>query len=105
MLAEALSSVRAQTFTDYAVLVVSNGQNADMDRASREVVVAYAQHFEVAAANVSVVHNFGIARAKGLRVDAGLFGSGRSARAGVPSPYIIWDPGGEGDLAPPFSVG
>ena len=83
---------------------MSNGENADMRRTSREVGARYGRHFELTAANVSSARNFGAERAKGLRVDAGLFGFSRGAGAGAPSPYVIWDPGSAGDLAPPFSV-
>lgn len=65
MLAEALGRVRAQTFTDSEILVLSNGENANMLQASRAVATAYGRCFELAAANVSVARNFGIARPKG----------------------------------------
>ena len=41
MLAEALASVRAQTFTDYELIVVSNGESDDVRRASHESAMAY----------------------------------------------------------------
>jgi glycosyltransferase involved in cell wall biosynthesis len=65
MLAEALGSVRAQTFTDYEVLIVSNGENADMRQASQEVAAPYGKYFERSAGNVSSARNFGIELAKG----------------------------------------
>src|SRR5258707_1170448 len=40
MLAEALASVRAQTFTDYEIIVVSNGESDEARRAGREAVAA-----------------------------------------------------------------
>src|SRR5260370_3206764 len=41
MLAEAIASVRAQTFTDYEIIVVSNGETDDMRRAIRKFAAAH----------------------------------------------------------------
>jgi len=66
MLAEALASVRAQTFTDYEIIVVSNGESPDMRRASHESATAYdATYFALPHGNASVARNFGIGHAKG----------------------------------------
>jgi glycosyltransferase involved in cell wall biosynthesis len=66
MLAEALASVRAQTFADYEIIVVSNGESDDMRRASHDIAKAYGgRYFELAEGNVSAARNFGIERAKG----------------------------------------
>src|SRR5258707_14358159 len=64
MLAEALASVRAQTFADYEIIVVSNGESANMRRASRHAA-AGCIHLELERGSVSAARNFGIARAKG----------------------------------------
>jgi glycosyltransferase involved in cell wall biosynthesis len=73
MLAEALASVRAQTFKDYEIIVVSNGENDNARKASREVVANhhcryaahYVRYFELRDGNVSAARNFGIANANG----------------------------------------
>ncbi len=66
MLAEALASVRAQTFTDYELIVVSNGESDDVRRASHESAMAYdARYFALPNGNASVARNFGIEQAKG----------------------------------------
>lgn len=65
MLAEALASVRAQTFTDYEIIVVSNGEGA-RQRLSYDVAQTYqARHYAWPEGNVSAARNFGIAVAKG----------------------------------------
>ena len=64
MLVEALASVRAQTFTDYEIIVVSNGESAEMRRTSREVA-AGCVHLEFDCGNVSFARNAGIKRASG----------------------------------------
>ncbi len=66
MLAEALASVRAQTFADYETIVVSNGESAEMRARSRAVAVrAGASWFGLDDGNVSAARNFGIERAAG----------------------------------------
>jgi glycosyltransferase involved in cell wall biosynthesis len=66
MLNEALASVRAQTFTDYEIIVVSNGESAEMRRKSRCVAYAAgAMYFALDQGNVPAARNFGIGRAKG----------------------------------------
>jgi len=64
LLAEALASVRAQTFRNYEVIVVSNGETDDMGRASREAAVGCV-YLELDHGNVSVARNAGIDRARG----------------------------------------
>src|SRR5258706_792567 len=64
MLAEALDSVRAQTFTDYEIIVVSNGESGEMRCASREAASGCV-YLELDRGNVSAARNSGIARAKG----------------------------------------
>src|SRR6266404_3543486 len=64
MLAEALASVRSQTFTDYEIIVVSNGESAEMRRTSREVA-AGCVYLEFDCGNVSFARNAGIKRASG----------------------------------------
>src|SRR6266852_5744847 len=64
LLAEAIASVRAQTFTDYEIIVVSNGESADMRHASG-MAAAGCQYFELPRGNASAARNFGIAHATG----------------------------------------
>jgi glycosyltransferase involved in cell wall biosynthesis len=65
MLAEAITSVRAQTFADYEIVVVSNGESDDMRRASREVTTAHdGRYFALRHGNVSGARNFGVEQAK-----------------------------------------
>jgi glycosyltransferase involved in cell wall biosynthesis len=66
MLIEALTSVRAQTFIDYEIIVVSNGESDDVRTASQKAATAYgARYFALAEGNVSAARNFAIERAKG----------------------------------------
>jgi glycosyltransferase involved in cell wall biosynthesis len=66
MLAEALASVRAQTFTDYEIIVVSNGENAEMRHRSHVASTrAAARYFALSEGNVSAARNFAIDQAKG----------------------------------------
>src|SRR5260221_8617571 len=66
MLAEALASVRAQTFTDYEVLVVSNGEHHELRAVSRVVAHKHdCRYFELAKGAVSAARNFGVKQAKG----------------------------------------
>jgi len=64
MLAEALASVRAQTFTDYEVIVISNGESANARRASREAA-AGCVFLELNEGNLPAARNHGIAHANG----------------------------------------
>jgi glycosyltransferase involved in cell wall biosynthesis len=64
MLAEALASVRAQTFTDYEIIVVSDRENDEMRRASREAA-AGCVYLELDRGHVSFARNAGIERASG----------------------------------------
>src|SRR5260370_3185903 len=66
MLAEAIASVRAQTFTDYEIIGVSNGETDDMRRASRKVAAAHeGVYVELDDGNVCSARNVGIERANG----------------------------------------
>ncbi len=66
MLAEAIASVRAQTFTDYEIIVVSDGESDDMRRASRKVAAAHdSAYFELDDGNVCSARNTGVERANG----------------------------------------
>jgi glycosyltransferase involved in cell wall biosynthesis len=66
MLAEAVDSVRAQTFADYEIIVVSNGETDDMRRASRKVAaVLDSTYLEFDDGNVCSARNAGIERANG----------------------------------------
>jgi glycosyltransferase involved in cell wall biosynthesis len=65
-LAEALASVRAQTFTDYEIIVVSNGESDGMRQQTRAVANAHrAQYFVLDEGSVSIARNFGLAKARG----------------------------------------
>jgi glycosyltransferase involved in cell wall biosynthesis len=65
MLAEALASVRLQTFTNYEVIVVSNGESEEMRVLSRACATRYGAMFELPEGNVSAARNFAVAQAKG----------------------------------------
>ncbi len=65
MLAEALASVRAQTFTDYEIIVVSNGEG-NRWRLSAAVAEKYGARFHALdAGNVSGARNYGVHLAEG----------------------------------------
>jgi glycosyltransferase involved in cell wall biosynthesis len=65
-LAEALASVRAQTFTDYEIIVVSNGECAETRCKSRSISEAHgATYFALDKSSVSAARNFGVAKAAG----------------------------------------
>jgi glycosyltransferase involved in cell wall biosynthesis len=65
-LAEALASIRAQTFTDYEVIVVSNGENGDMRKKSQAAAAIHkCWYFALDQGNVAVARNFGVKRARG----------------------------------------
>jgi glycosyltransferase involved in cell wall biosynthesis len=64
MLREALASVRLQTFTDYEIIVVSNGERSTV--ASAEAAELYKARFlSLPDGNVSTARNGGIAAAQG----------------------------------------
>jgi glycosyltransferase involved in cell wall biosynthesis len=66
MLAQALASVQAQTFTDYEVIVVSNGESDEMRARSRACAARCgAVFFDLPVGNVSAARNHAVARAKG----------------------------------------
>jgi glycosyltransferase involved in cell wall biosynthesis len=66
MLAETLASIRAQTFTDYEIIVVSNGENAGMRDASHAVAIAHdSRYFALDDGNLPAARNFAIAQAAG----------------------------------------
>jgi glycosyltransferase involved in cell wall biosynthesis len=65
LLAEAIASVRAQTFTDYEIIVVSNGESRETRWASRGVAAGHGTYIELDEGNVSVARNTGIERARG----------------------------------------
>lgn len=66
MLAEALASVRAQTFTDYEIIVVSNGESRLSRGESRAAASAHgARYFALRRGNISAARNHGVAQASG----------------------------------------
>jgi glycosyltransferase involved in cell wall biosynthesis len=66
MLVETLASIRAQTFTDYEILVISNGENAEVRNASQTAAATYdCRYFALDEGNVSAARNFGIGQADG----------------------------------------
>lgn len=66
MLAEALASVRRQTFADYEIIVVSNGETDDNRRTSKAVTKANGCAWYVLNdGNVGSARNLGITRAGG----------------------------------------
>jgi len=66
MLAEALASVRSQTYSDFEIVVVSNGENAETRSLTRSFARAHeARFFELDKGNVSIARNFGIEQAHG----------------------------------------
>jgi glycosyltransferase involved in cell wall biosynthesis len=65
-LAEALASVRAQTFTDYEIFVVSNGESDGMRQQTWAAADAHrAQYFALDKGSVSIARNLGLAKARG----------------------------------------
>lgn len=65
-LAEALASVSAQTFTDYEIIVVSNGESLEMRRRSEAIAgLAKARWYALPDGNVSAARNFGVTEAGG----------------------------------------
>lgn len=65
MLAEALESVRAQSFTDYEIIVASNGESQEMRERSQAVArMAGATWLALDRGNVSAARNLGVAHAK-----------------------------------------
>jgi glycosyltransferase involved in cell wall biosynthesis len=65
-LAEALASVRAQTFTDYEIIIVSDSETAENRDLSRTVAARFdCRYFTVSYRNPSKTRNFGVEQAKG----------------------------------------
>jgi glycosyltransferase involved in cell wall biosynthesis len=65
-LAEALASVRAQTFIDYEIVVVSDSETAENCNLSRTVAARFdCRYFTVSYANPSQTRNFAVEQAKG----------------------------------------
>jgi glycosyltransferase involved in cell wall biosynthesis len=63
-LAEALASIRAQTFTDYEIVVVSNGEGPEMRRLSQAAAISSnARWFALDDGNASAARNFGVEQA------------------------------------------
>jgi glycosyltransferase involved in cell wall biosynthesis len=66
LLAETLASVRAQTFTDYEIIVVSNGESPEVRCQSLDVAASYdALYFALPDGNLPAARNFGIDQARG----------------------------------------
>ncbi len=66
MLSEALASIRTQTFSDYEIIVVSNGENEESRKFSLAAATRYGAHFfAIEEGNVSAARNFGIKIAHG----------------------------------------
>jgi glycosyltransferase involved in cell wall biosynthesis len=66
MLVEALASIRAQTYSDFEIIIVSNGENAETRSVTRSFADAHgARYFELDKGNVSIARNFGIEQAQG----------------------------------------
>src|SRR5262249_15400440 len=66
MLAEALASVRAQTLSDYEIIVLSNGESFTTQRQSHRVAIeAGARWSALDEGNLPAARNFGIEQANG----------------------------------------
>lgn len=66
LLAEALASVNAQTFTDYEIIVVANGEAPDMGKASRELAGRHgARYFALEKGSLPCARNFAVSMAAG----------------------------------------
>jgi glycosyltransferase involved in cell wall biosynthesis len=66
LLAEALASVKAQTFHDYEIIVVSNGENKDARGQSLAAATSCgARYFALDEGNLPAARNFGVAHAAG----------------------------------------
>jgi GT2 family glycosyltransferase len=66
MLCEALATVRVQTFTDYEIIVISNGESATARDASCAAARAFdARYVTLDRGNTSIARNVGIQRARG----------------------------------------
>jgi glycosyltransferase involved in cell wall biosynthesis len=65
-LAEALASVRAQTFTDYEIIVVSDSETVENRDLSRVIAARFeCRYFTVSYRNVAKVRNFALEQAEG----------------------------------------
>jgi glycosyltransferase involved in cell wall biosynthesis len=65
MLADALASVRAQTFENYEIIVISNGEGANAQATRAVAATCGARYFELGIGNASIARNCGIEHAKG----------------------------------------
>jgi FkbM family methyltransferase len=66
MLAEALASVRAQTFTDYEIIVISNGEHPDVSQRSLAAAKqAGARYYTLDKGNVAAARNYAVEQAAG----------------------------------------
>jgi glycosyltransferase involved in cell wall biosynthesis len=66
LLIEALASVRAQTFTDYEIIVVSNGEPPENRARSEAAAINHGcVYYALDDGNVSAARNLGIAHARG----------------------------------------
>lgn len=66
MLTEALASVSAQTFTDFEIIVISNGEPIEMRRRSEAVAsLSKARWYALPDGNLPAARNFGVAQAGG----------------------------------------
>src|SRR5262245_34191351 len=65
LLAEALASVRAQTFTDHAAIAVSNGHDSPTRRESQAVAADHnCRYFAISKGNQSAARNFAAAHGR-----------------------------------------
>lgn len=65
MLAEALASIKGQTFSDYEIIVISNGEGA-RGRLSYDVAMKFgARYYAYPEGSVAIARNFGISVALG----------------------------------------
>jgi glycosyltransferase involved in cell wall biosynthesis len=56
----------AQTFTDYEIIVVSNGESEENRQVSRTVATSVDRYFALPEGNLSAARNFGVEQARGL---------------------------------------
>jgi len=65
LLAEAIASVRGQTFSDYEIIVISNGESLDTRAQSKAVATLYdARWYALSAGNAGAARNFGVEQTK-----------------------------------------
>src|SRR5882672_3883889 len=65
LLKKALESVKAQTFTDYEIIVVSSNEKHECLLSSLELAVEFEAEFLTCNNNISTTRNYGIQHAKG----------------------------------------